>query len=130
MNPIKMPEDILNLELKYIDENIRPLYHECNETIAQYEANQATPQIVIIKFRGLNRSLIPTNRFSVEEIAELDKQIENAKQLIKTPNKFKDEINKIFHKFSWEIAEKKLFSRYAPKPEEEELDEKGAYVWV
>lgn len=130
MKPTKMPEDTLNIELKYIDENIRPLYHECNEAIAQYEAKEENPMLVLIKLRGLNRSLIPTNRFKTEKINEIETEIEEAKKLINIPKKFTEKINDIFKTFSWSIADKKLFSRYAPTDDEDELDEDGLYAWV
>ena len=64
----------LNVELKYIDVNIRKKLERCNEKYRHYLKGQYAGGFLLLHYQELVRAMIPTGRYKKKDIRKMEEK--------------------------------------------------------
>lgn len=110
-----IPEDALNLELKYLDENIRPFLLEMDKAYANYIMGGSPLPIIAYGLAAIN-AVIRVDRFEIYQIEKFRTALNKARQCINTQGKVSNkEFNVLIvvamDVFGYEIGKARLYAR-------------------
>ncbi len=108
-----IPEDILNLELKFLDENVRPYITHVVESWVTYMKTGTGGNIIVIYIQALLWQLRPVQRLTEIELERFENR--NKELLLKLKEKnngtFNRDIIQLINDLNDKIGDCKLFAR-------------------
>lgn len=114
-----IPERTLNLELKYLDENVRPFLLQMDQAYANYILGGPAAPIIAFGTVGINAA-IRVNRFTKKEVDDLRRGFMDARAKLNSSGSsgdgFGGAIQLAMDALSWKIADVYMFAR---PPEEQ-----------
>jgi hypothetical protein len=103
-----IPEDVLNLELKFLDENVRPYITEVVDSWRKYMKKGTGAKNIVINIQALLWQLRPVDRLTQHELELFE---DRNKKLINNGKEFEHDIVVLINDLTEKIGDCKLFSR-------------------
>ena len=122
-----IPEDVLNLELKFLDENVRPYITEVVDSWREYMKTGTRAQHIVINIQALLWQLRPVQRltqFELEGFENRNKTLQNILKGKSNGQAFEGDIVSLINDITDKIGDCKLFSR----PSEEQSSGLGTLM--